>query len=214
MATAELFLKNGWSVAICGSSAEKLESCLSSASGDKILRHREDFRAKGAGRKFVDVTLRKFGSIDVLVNCAGVAPMGKLTEISDQEVDDAISINIRAIFETCQQVWTTMAESGGGTIVNISSLAAIDPFEGFSLYGATKSWVDLFSKAIAKEGKPVGISVFSIRPGAIETKMLRDLFPNFPDDQILPPEAVAELIWRLCDPKMKHLSGQAIEIRK
>ena len=73
-----------------------------------------------------------------------------------------------------------MRRQSGGTIVNISSMAAVDPFPGFSVYGATKAWVELFTKAIAEEGRADGILAFSLRLGAVETPMLRGLFPDFP----------------------------------
>ena len=68
----------------------------------------------------------------------------------------------------------------GGTIVNISSLAAVDPFPGFSLYGASKAWVELFTRATADEGRGIGIRAFAVRLGAVDTPLLRGLFPEFP----------------------------------
>ena len=92
-----------------------------------------------------------------------------------------------------------MTRQGGGTIVNMSSMAAVDPFEGFSVYAGCKAWVEAFSKGVAAEGQPVNIRVVCVRPGAVETPMLRGLFPQFPADQVVAPDQVADIVYKLCD---------------
>ena len=98
------------------------------------------------------------------------------------------------------------------TIVNVSSLSAIDPFPGFSLYGASKAWVDLLTEALATEGKECGIRVCSVRPGAVETPLLRGLFPDFPSDQCVSPDAVAEIILGCVASPEKFPSGGHFEV--
>ena len=105
-----------------------------------------------------------------------------------------------------------MLGQGGGVIVNVSSLAAVDPFPGFSLYGASKAWMDLLTVALATEGSEKGIRVCSIRPGAVETPMLRSLFPDFPTEQCVSPEAVAERIWGCVSDPQNYESGKAYEV--
>ena len=105
-----------------------------------------------------------------------------------------------------------MKESNAGTIINISSLSAIDPFPGFSLYGASKSWLDLMTLALAAEGKESNIRVCSIRPGAVETPMLRGLFPDFPSEQCVQPADIAEVIWGCVNDPATYPSGQAFPV--
>ena len=142
----------------------------------------------------VKQVVSELGRIDVLVNNAGVAPLMATAELDAAAFDQTYQINMAAIFHTTQAVWGVMKARGGGVIVNISSLASQDPFPGFAVYGASKAWVNLFSRAVAKEGKPLGIRVYAVAPGAVETNMMRAAFPDFPADQVLEPKAVADVI--------------------
>ena len=101
-----------------------------------------------------------------------------------------------------------MIKSGGGTIVNISSLSAVDPFPGFSLYGASKAWMDLMTLALAAEGEEHKVRVCSIRPGAVETPLLRGLFPDFPADQCVSPQQVAKMVLGCVQEPQKYPSGK------
>ena len=107
-----------------------------------------------------------------------------------------------------------MRQQRSGVIVNISSVASVDPFPGFSIYGACKAWVNLFTKALAAEGKPLGIRAYAIAPGAVETSMLRSAFPDFPADHTLRPDDIAAAIEAVCDDRLAHSSGQTIFVRK
>ena len=119
-----------------------------------------------------------------------------------------------AIFHTTRAVWPLMKAQGGGVIINMSSMAAVDPFPGFAVYGASKAWVNLFSQATASEGKPHGIRVFSVAPGAVETGLMRASFPDFPADKTLAPDEVAAVILSLCEPALAPCSGQTLFVRK
>ena len=97
---------------------------------------------------------------------------------------------------------------GSEMCIRDSSMSAIDPFPGFSLYGASKAWMDLLTQSLAAEGEPHGIRICSIRPGAVETPLLRGLFPDFPADQCVPPEAIAETVLGCVEDPQKFPSGQ------
>jgi NAD(P)-dependent dehydrogenase (short-subunit alcohol dehydrogenase family) len=165
----------------------------------------------------VDALVRQavgeFGGLDVLVNNAGAAPLCSIDKIDDQLLTDTLGVNIRAVVYTCRAAWPALQRSRG-TIINISSVAAKDPFPGFSLYGATKAWVNTFTQALAEEGKPFGIRAFSVGPGAVETQMLRGAFPNFPAEQTLHPDDIAAAIEWLLDERAAHVTGQTIYVKK
>ncbi|MFQ5415397.1 MAG: SDR family NAD(P)-dependent oxidoreductase [Phycisphaerae bacterium] len=156
----------------------------------------------------------RFGRIDVLVNCAGTAPIGPIEGLDPAVFEALLSVNVTAIYHACRAVWDIMKRHGGGTIVNISSLASIDPFPGFSAYGASKAWVNAWTRGLADEGKPVGIRVFAVAPGAVETRMLRDAFPDFPAEQALQPADVADIVFTLAQPACRHATGQTVVVRK
>jgi NAD(P)-dependent dehydrogenase (short-subunit alcohol dehydrogenase family) len=125
-----------------------------------------------------------------------------------------IALNVAATFYACRAAWPLMQQQGGGTIINISSVAAVDPFPGFAAYGASKRFVEGLTAALAKEGTPHNIRLFAIAPGAVETQMLRSAFPDFPEDQCLPPQAIADLALALLNPACHHASGQTIQCKK
>jgi len=118
------------------------------------------------------------------------------------------------VFFCTRSVWPVMRAGGGGTVVNLSSLASIDPFPGFAVYGGTKAWVNTFTKAAADEGRPHGIRVLAVAPGAVETRMLRHHFPDFPATETLAPDDVARLVEACCGPALAHSSGQTLFIRR
>jgi meso-butanediol dehydrogenase/(S,S)-butanediol dehydrogenase/diacetyl reductase len=155
----------------------------------------------------------EFGGLDVLINNAGVAPLSTIEEMNDAMFTDLVAVNIHSVFFACRAAWPLLKQSKG-TIVNISSLAAVDPFLGFAAYGATKAWVNTFTRGRADEGRPLGIKVFALGPGAVETQALRTPFPDFPAEQALQPDDVAAMVEWLLDERCQYASGQTIYIRK
>jgi NAD(P)-dependent dehydrogenase (short-subunit alcohol dehydrogenase family) len=154
----------------------------------------------------------EFGRIDVLVNNAGLAPLSAVAEMSDELFQQVNAVNINAVFYACRAAWADLAASGG-TIVSISSLASVDPFPGFAVYGAAKAWVNLFTRAIAAEGQAAGIKAFAVAPGAVETTMLRGAFPDFPAAQTLDPDHVAAMVELLLDERCRYSSGQTVFVK-
>ena len=217
--TAKRFAREGYRVVTCGREKGKLEKarqaiCLA-GNGSQVIAVELDLAHPRDAGKLVDRALEAFGAIDVLVHCAAVAPLKALEAMSAQEFENAVDVNIRAQFYLTQAAWRAMLRQGrGGIIVNVSSLSAVDPYPGFSVYGASKAWSDLFCTALAQEGKPHGIRVYSIRPGAVETPMLRSLFPDFPAAEALPPQSVADMIWAVCQDAFRDSSGYPLSIRR
>lgn len=217
LATAIKFASENFNIVICGRDREKLENAQASIIAHRVMCEPVTFDLdQGAERagEIANFALENFGRIDVLVNNAGVAPLASFEDFSVEEFERSINVNIRSVFYLTQRVWRTMSEKNSGTIVNVSSMAAVDPFPGFSAYGASKAWVDLMTRALADEGKDKSLRVFSVRPGAVETPLLRSLFPDFPAEQAVGPNEIAEVVWRLCQPDMQYCSGQSIVIKK
>jgi NAD(P)-dependent dehydrogenase (short-subunit alcohol dehydrogenase family) len=222
LATAKTFARRGYNIAFCGRNVEKL-----SAASDQILKSFEgedesietlsveiDLTDVDQAKSFTPIVLERFGRIDVLVNNASMAPLSNFEEIDAETFEATINIAIRSLFYLTQDVWKQMKAQGAGTVVNISSLSAVDPFPGFSLYGACKAWLDLMTHALAGEGSESGLRVCSVRPGAVETPMLRGLFPDFPAQQCVQPEDIADVVWGCVSDPEKYPSGQAFPVTK
>ena len=159
-------------------------------------------------------TRERFGRIDVLVNNAGVAPHCSIDELDPSLFEMTMAVNVDAVYRGCRAVWPVMRTQQDGVIVNISSVASVDPFPGFALYGAAKAWVNGWSRGLADEGKPHGIRVFAVAPGAVETRLLRDVFPQFPADQALDPADVADVVFTMAQPECRYTSGQTIFVKR
>ena len=201
LATATLFAEQGYHVAICARNQERLTMAIekiSQASGGRgeVVGFQRDMADPQDAVSLHDAVLERFGTVDVLVNNASSAPQGSFETMSAETFETMVNTNIRSVFYLTQSVWRSMLKQGRGVIVNISSLAAVDPFPGFSLYGSSKAWLDILTHVLAAEGQSSDIRVYSIRPGAVETPMLRGLFPDFPAEQCVQPAEVAHMIWR------------------
>lgn len=162
----------------------------------------------------INETVTRFRRIDVLVNNAGLAPLSNIEDLEPPLFEAILSVNISAVYYGCHAVWPVMCKQGGGVIVNISSMSSLDPFPGFAAYGASKAWVNAWTKALAEEGRTVGIKVFAVAPGAVETRMLRDAFPQFPANQTLLPGEVADFVHALVQPQCRHATGQTLLVKK
>jgi NAD(P)-dependent dehydrogenase (short-subunit alcohol dehydrogenase family) len=191
-----------------------LETTVSQVSGKagKCLGVVTDVTDSAQVSRLIGRTREEFGRLDALINNAGLAPLSPVASMPDELFNQVNAVNINAVFYTCRAAWADLS-AARGTIVNISSLAAFDPFPGFAVYGASKAWVNLFTKSIAAEGKPLGIKAFAVAPGAVETQMLRAAFPNFPAGQTLDPDHVAGVVELLLDERSRHASGETIAVK-
>jgi len=158
----------------------------------------------------IDATLKHFGRIDALANVAGYAPLQPIARIDDDTLRRCTAVNFDAVVYTTRAVWPTFKASKSGTICNVSSMGAFDPFTGFNIYGAAKAAVNIFTKATADEGKRIGVNAYAIAPGAIETPMLRENFSEkaIPTDNTLDPATVAAAIRDCLTGKTDMHSGE------
>ncbi|MFI0814894.1 SDR family NAD(P)-dependent oxidoreductase [Streptomyces sp. NPDC021098] len=138
--------------------------------GRRALAVRADGADPEAVRAAVAGAADEFGRLDILVNNAGVGALGPVTELSLEDIDRALDINVRAPFLTAQAAVGRLAD--GGRIINIGScLAERAAFPGSSLYATGKTALTGLTKALARELGPRGITVNLIHPGPIDTDM-------------------------------------------
>ena len=173
-----------------------------------------DVCSAGEVEALIDDVNRRFGRIDVLVNCAGAAPIAKIEALDPKLFDALMAVCVGAVYRGCRAVWPIMRRQGGGVIINFSSVASVDPFAGFAAYEAVKAWVNAWTRALGDEGRPVGIRVFAVATGAVETRMLRDAFPDYPKEQALQPADVAEVVYSIAQSGCRYASGQTIFVKK
>lgn len=206
----------GANVAIAARTHEQLDETrkMVERAGGRILAVAADVSQPDDVQRVIDETLSVYGRIDALVNNAGTAPLATIDQMEPHVFDTIVDTNVRTVYLCSRGVWRAMADGGGGAIVNISSLAAYDPFPGFAAYGAAKAFVVTYTKALAAEGRGWGIRVYGVAPGAVETEMLRGAFPDFPEDKTLQPDDVAAVVEMLLTPACRYISGQTIIVKK
>jgi 3-oxoacyl-[acyl-carrier protein] reductase len=216
LAIADHFAARSYRIALCGRDPQTLQAAEQrlAQTAPACVALALDVALPGAPARLIEEAVRRFGRVDVLVNNAGHAPLAPLEQLSPADFERAVAVNVSAVFHATQAVWPVMRRQKSGVIVNLSSLASVDPFPGFSVYGACKAWVNLFTKAAADEGRPLGIRVYAVAPGAVETRLLRGLFKDFPAEQTLAPAEVAALVGSLCEEPMRYVSGQTLFVRR
>lgn len=153
-------------------------------SGYNVIAYKANVKNRMEVELMVKETIYRFGSIDILVNNAGIASQGLFTDLSEQEWNDIIGVNLTGTFNCCQAVLPHMINQKSGSILNISSMWGEVGASCEVAYSASKAAVIGLTKALAKEVGPSGITVNCITPGLIDTAM----------NQNLPIDAVAEML--------------------
>lgn len=170
-ATAEAFHEAGARVLAVDLNGEALESLASH--GMKTLV--QDVGSEDAPAKIISEAEGALGGLNVLVNNAGICPVGNLAETEDEVWDAALNVNLRAMFRLSREAIPLLAATPAGRIVNIASVSALMANEGMGAYTVSKHGVAGFSKSLAIEVGRQGITVNYILPGAIVTGITRDL---------------------------------------
>lgn len=136
-------------------------------SGRKALAVKSDFRKAANARDVIKAALDTYGGLDILVNNAGFTLGKAFVDCSEKDWDDLFNINIKSMFVTCSAAVPHMIARKHGRIINISSVHGIQHAPGHVLYGATKGAINEFTRALAVELGPHGITANVIAPGAI-----------------------------------------------
>ncbi|ASJ56321.1 3-oxoacyl-ACP reductase [Brevibacillus formosus] len=177
----------------------------------------------------VKETLEAYGSIDVLVNCAGVPQaFTPIEELTLEQWDRIMSVNTKSIFLTTRHAVPHMKEKGKGSIINIASIAGIRARPGLNAYCASKGAAIMLSKALAIELAPFQIRVNVINPGPAETPMLgkfingdeveveagkKDIFiSSVPLGMLIQPEDIAQAALYLASDLSKIVTGEVMNV--
>lgn len=182
----------------------------------------EIFKADVSNREevknLVNFTIEKFGSIDVLVNNAGISQSKLFTDITEEDWNMMINVNLKSVFHMSQEVVPYMINKKDGIIINISSIWGVTGASCEVHYSVTKAGIDAMTKSLAKELGPSNIRVNSIAPGIIDTDMnkylskeeLEEIKEEIPLEKIGKTEDIAKCIkWLIED---KYTTGQIINI--
>jgi len=162
-----------------------LDVCASNGHGNaSFLQWKCDVSDASVVDATVQAVLQRFGRIDVAVNCAGIDFTYPLDELTVDQFDRVISVNLRGPFLIAKAVWPAMTEQGGGHIINVASTAAVRAWSGASAYHASKFGLVGFGRGLGVEGRPVGIRVTTVIPGGMRT----GFFDRFAEQDIPMPD--------------------------
>lgn len=169
------------------------------AAGGKARYFHLDVSQEENWRQVVEESISVFGKLDILVNNAGIVPrVTSIEERTVEEWDRVMAVNARSVFLGTKYVIPQMRRVGGGSIVNISSLAALGQSQIMeAAYAASKAAVRIFTKVTAGQHAKDGIRCNSVHPGPIDTGMLRDVCAD--------PEAVKRRLSRIPLGRLGHI---------
>jgi 2-deoxy-D-gluconate 3-dehydrogenase len=140
------------------------------ANGGKARAIRADVRRAADAEKAIQAAVDAYGSIDILVNGAGIEPGSKFMDSSEEFLEEIFNINLKGIFRFSQAAARAMIKAGhGGKIIHVASIAGLSPARGQSIYSASKASVVSLTKSMANELAPYNILVNAVAPGGIAT---------------------------------------------
>lgn len=222
-ACAKLFAKKGYNVVICynnsESDARELESDLKK-NGCGVICVKLDVCSTESVEKAFKTAYDTFGSIDVLVNNAGISQIKLLSDITDDELYNVINTNLIGTIKCSREAVKYMLHEHRGSIVNVSSIWGISGASCESVYSASKGGVIAFTKALAKELGPSGIRVNCVAPGVIDTDMNKCLDDEIRKElsdstalcRIGQTREVAEAVLFLASDSASFITGQTLTI--
>ena len=221
---ARTFAREGAKVVIADIN-QPAASEVAAAIGTNAVAVRADVSKRADVDAAVKATLGAFGGLDILVNNAGIThKRAPLTEVSEEEFDRILAVNVKSIFLFAQAVVPLFRRKGGGVILNIGSTAGLRPRPGLTWYNTSKGAVNLASKSMALELAPDKIRVCAIAPTIGETALLASFMggdspellarfrANVPLGRLSMPQDVANAALFLASAEAEFLTGVVLEV--
>jgi 3-oxoacyl-[acyl-carrier protein] reductase len=200
---------------------------IRSGSGATVLPVQADCRRAEDCQRVAATVKERFGGIDILVNNDGAPPLGPVLSFDDSAWAKAVEQNLMYVVRMARECVPSMKERGGGSILNITAISAIQPIAGFSLSVATWSGVIGYAKTLSLEVAGFGINVNTICPGYVDTTRLRKVFAageepadvvqerlrqEIPLRRIGTVDDIANLVALLVSPRGAYITGTAIQV--
>lgn len=195
LATARLFAQSGYSVVITGRDAKRLQSASATISSDnkKVICIPCDVRDPISVEKLFREVSKHHSTIDVLINNAGVShALSPVDQLPVEIWREVIDTNLTGTFLVTRSALPLMR--AGGTIVNNLSVAAVQPFAGMAAYNASKFGALGFTHALREDLRKRGIRVVALLPGATDTEIWSQFWPEAPREKMISAETVAQAV--------------------
>lgn len=224
LAAVKALLKNGAKVYLFGSRQESVSKALAELTkeypAEQVKGLYPDLTNDKEVAQIFDAIKKEAGSIDILINNAGISSKDSIYDYADDEFDKIMDINVKAAFNGIKAAAPIMKAQGGGVILNTSSLVSIYGTSSGAGYPASKFAINGLTKSLARELGPDGIRVNAVAPGIIETDMLKAL-PQEMQDRVcqgIPlkrlgqPEDIANAFVFLASDMASYINGAVLSV--
>jgi 3-oxoacyl-[acyl-carrier protein] reductase len=205
--TARVFAEAGWNLVITARSKEKLERAaeeLKTLKG-KVLAIPTDVSDAQQVQSMVKQTLKEFGRIDVLVNNAAIDYPASIEELTIDQWDQIIGVNLSGVFYMSKSVFPSMKKQNSGYIINISSVAGKKGWPNATAYCASKFALTGFTQALNGEGKPYNIRCSVVYPGGMNTNWHAERNP-----ELLDPRDVGRFLFHMVTQDPRFVVNEAV----
>lgn len=223
-AVVRKYLEAGASVALFGSrqctADAALERITSESPGANVMALSPDLTDSASVEGAFGEVVKRFGRIDILVNNAGISQALPLNDYTDEEMDRILDINLKAVFVCCRAAARLMEASGGGVILNTSSVVSLYGQPSGCLYPTTKFAVNGLTKSLSRELAPRGIRVNAVAPGVTRTDMvanlpealIKPLVARIPIGRVGEPDEVADAFLFLASDMASYITGAVLPV--
>ena len=222
LATAKRFLSEGWQVALLDIDGENLERTFAALGMPEVTLALTCDVADPVGvAGAVAALATRFGRLDALVNNAGIAIFKPMLDVTYEDWSRVLAVNLTGPFLCTQAAVPLMRDSGGGAIVNITSISGLRASTLRTAYGTSKAGLAHLTKQQAAELASLGIRVNAVAPGPVDTAMAKavhtpeirqDYHDHMPLNRYGLEEELAEAIFFLCSERASYITGQVLAV--
>ncbi len=219
-AMVEKFVAEGAKVAFTYRSSSAKADAIVDVLGENAKAYQSDASSYAAAGELIAQVQKDFGTIDILINNAGITKDNLMLRMSEEQWDDVIEVNLKSVFNMTKQIMRPMLKNRAGSIINISSVVGVFGNAGQANYAASKAGIIGFTKSIAKEVGSRSIRCNAVAPGFIATEMTDELdektkesyLSNIPLKRFGTGEEVADACVFLASDHSKYISGQVLSV--
>lgn len=224
-AIAHLFAREGARLAVTDIDEPGIAACRSEieALGGEVDGWRQDVTSEDDWKETIDRCIAMYGRLDVLVNNAGIAVLRPVADMTLEEYEQQMRVNMTSVFLGTRFALSPMKSGGGGSIINMSSIAGLVGVPAGGAYAASKGGIRLFSKSVALEHARDNIRCNTVHPGVIWTNMQKVAISDSPDvfemlKEKIPlgrmgePEEVARCVLFLASDESSYVTGAELVV--